>query len=259
MADQFTPTVPPIPAFDVGRALENGWKGYARNFGLSVALVFVSTLLLFIAAFTILGLVLAVPHLAVGLSMLGYYMAKGKIRAGNLFVGFTRYGSVLGAGFLLWFALFLSSMPFSLPYYYHLIDAMGGFSAFSSPRWLETMVRVQATPEMQGWMGWSYLAFPVQFYLQGRWLVVFPLIIERRTSVIEAFSLSWQLTAKIHWQVFLYYLLVTVLTIFSIVLGLIALIVGVFFVLPFPISAWGAAMLQIMGENSGEDSGETKT
>ncbi len=233
--------------FDVGRALEVGWKGYARNWGTGALLGFLGGLLLIGATLTVAGIIFAVPHLAVGISMVGYYMVKGPLKASTLFSGFKRYGTVLGAGLLFWLVLLCAGLVFSAPYYYHLFNHVGDFSGADLP---QRLAQAQLEPEMQGWLAFSYLGFFVQFYLQGRLNIVFPLIIDYNAGILEAFSVSWKVTSRVHGYLFLYYVLVNFLAIIGILLGFLALIVGVFFVLPFPMAAMGAATLQVMGEDT---------
>lgn len=243
MQESTVSSIPIAETFDVGTALEIGWKGYAKNFGMGTLLCFIGMLLLVAGFISVVGIVFAVPHIGVGLGMVGYYMVRGPLKAGALFSGFSRYGAVLGAGWLIWLIVFGASLIFSAPYYYHLFKSIEG-----SSRIAERLLTAQLDPEMQGWMMLSYAAIPVQLYLQGRLMIVFPLIIEQRTGVFEAIAVSWRVTSKVHGYVFLYYLLVMLLTFVGVFVGIIALIVGMFFVIPFPMAAIGAAMQLLMNE-----------
>lgn len=246
-----------IEKFDVNKAFEDGWKGYTRNIGMGALVLFLGMLLLFLSVATVAGLLFAFPHIAVGLGLSGYYMAKGSLNTGMLFRGFTRYGRVLGAMLIFWLIAMVFLAVFSGPYYYHLVKAMSP-EVVGEGAWINRFVTASATAEVQNWAALQYLAYPFQFYLQGRLLPLFPLMIDEDLSFGEAFAASWSLTRKVHWHLLLFIFLANVLAVIAAVVGMIGLLVGMFFTIPFPMALLGAATRQLLERDSdGEHHADT--
>ncbi len=240
MSEKFSP----LARFDFGLAFEDAGKGYGSNVAMAALILFVGSLLIIVSAFTVFGIVFALPHLAAGVGLAGYYMTKGKVPFSSLFVGFRKYGRVLGAMLIVWVIFIALTLVFSGPYYYHLILAMSPESVSGTSA--ERFVAASLSPEVQQWANLQYLAYPFQFYLQGRLLPLFPLLIDEDLSVGEAFATSWSLTSKTQWYLMLFMLLATVISLVASVVGIIGLIVGIFFTLPFPMALIGAATKQLM-------------
>ena len=243
MEKNLTERFPALQKFDISLALELGWKGYAQNVGIGALIMFLGGLLAAIAIFTGVGFFFALPHLAVGMSLTGYYMAKGPVSTGALFSGFRRYGTVLGTMLVLWLIYFSMTAVFSGPYYYHLSQAM---APEGEGTWLQRFVAASLNPEVQNWAALQYLAYPFQFYLQGRFLPLFPLIVDEGASVGEAFANSWRMTGKQHGMLCMFMFLTAILTLVAVIVGMLGLIVGMFFTLPFPMAMIGAGTRQLM-------------
>jgi membrane-anchored glycerophosphoryl diester phosphodiesterase (GDPDase) len=234
----------PLARFDFGLAFEDAGKGYGNNVAMAALILFVGSLLITFSILTVFGMVFALPHLLVGVSLAGYYMTKGKVEFGSLFAGFRKYGRVIGAMHIVWVIFIALALIFSGPYYYHLVLAMS--PEIVSGTWADRFLAASLNPEVQQWANLQYLAYPFQFYLQGRLLPLFPLQIDEDLSVGEAFAASWSLTSKVQWYLMLFMLLATVLSLVASVVGIIGLIVGIFFTLPFPMALIGAATKQLM-------------
>lgn len=240
MSVKFTP----LANLDFNLVFEDAGRGYARNVAMAALVLFVGMLLIFIATATVFGLVLALPHLIVGLSLVGYYMTKGKVQFGALFSGFRKYGRVIGAMLIVWVIFIGIALVFSGPYYYYLMQAMNADGV--SGDWAQRFLTASLSPEVQNWSALQYAAYPFQFYFQGRLLPLFPLLVDEDLPVGEAFATSWAMTAKIQWYLVLFILLVTVISLVATFVGILGLFFGMFFTLPFPMALMGAATKQLM-------------
>jgi membrane-anchored glycerophosphoryl diester phosphodiesterase (GDPDase) len=236
---------PAVAKFDINLAFEVGWKGYAGNVGMGALLLFIATLLIFLSCISVVGILFVMPHIAVGISLVGYYMAKGPVNAGILFIGFRKYGRVIGAICIVWLVYLVITAIFSGPYYYHLLQAMSPEVDGTAP-WAERFVSATLNADVQMWAPLQYLAYPFQFYLQARFLTLFPLLIEEDASVADAFAHSWRITARVHGQLLLFMFLATILSLFAAVVGVLGLVVGMFFTLPFVMALIGAGTRQLL-------------
>jgi hypothetical protein len=246
MSINLTEKFPIAMSFDVNRALEVGWKGYTQNLGMGALLLFLGGLLIFVATITVAGLLFAVPHIAAGISMVGYYMVRGPVQAESLFAGFKKYGTILGVTLVLWIGYIAITLIFSGPYYYFLFQAMGDLGA--SGDWSARFSQAALSSEAQAWTAVQYAAYPVQFYINGRLLLMYPLIVEHGAGFTDAFAHSWRITSTVQWQLFLFMFLVTIIALVASFAGIIALIIGIFFALPLPMALLGAGMQQLLGE-----------
>lgn len=239
-----TKTFLPLSSLDFSLAFEDAGRGYGRNVAMAALILFVGSLLIFLSVATVFGMVFAMPHLIVGMNLAGYYMVKGRVSFNVTFIGFRKYGRVIGAMHIVWVIFLAITAVFSGPYYFHLIHAMS--PEVVTGNWAERFLSASLNPEVQNWASFQYLAYPFQFYLQGRLLPLFPLLIDEDMPVGEAFQTSWAMTAKTQWYLLLFMFLVTIFSLIAALVGIIGLIVGMFFTLPFPMALIGAAIKQYM-------------
>jgi hypothetical protein len=236
----------PPNEFDLNVAFSLGWKAYGRYLGPGALGLFLAVILVFVACMTVVGLLFAVPHLVFGLSMLGYYFTKGDGSIENLFCGFKRYGTVLGATLLLGLMYMVISFVLSYPSYAALFDQFAAFS--SGDKGLSSGL---ATSGMYGAGGLasllSFLQYPINAYLQGRFIMVYPLIMDKNLPALEALGLSWQTTQKYQWQLGIYLLITSLIAGLAAFIGILGLFIGIFFTLPIAMTLAGAAMHQMMG------------
>ncbi len=122
---------------------------------------------------------------------------------------------------LVWFVAFVIGAAFLL--------LPGGF----------LLVRdLQADAAEPNWVGIALLVggalvfVPSSLFFSARWCLLLPAIAERSVGVLEAFGISWRLTAGQLWVLVLFGLLVMVLFVVAYILGLLLCCVGVLATIP---------------------------
>lgn len=247
-------------SFHFGRTFELAVSAYKEQVGFGVGILLLYLLVLVGFVMTCFGIFLAIPHLVAALPVIGYLMIRREATAGSLFIGFKSYGWVLLAFILLALLNYAVSLPFSFPqmtYYYgdFPFDAIGT-SDFSSrvAEWSKALSARQAGAFSSGGGLWrvllSFGSYPVLGYVGARLQLVYPLIILRKMSSIEAIKSSWALTAEHQWMLLLTYVVIAIIAIAGVVLcGF-----GLLFSLPFGLALQGAVAYQLLGDDRGTTS-----
>ncbi|HRP68650.1 MAG TPA: hypothetical protein PLY93_03895 [Turneriella sp.] len=239
-----------LQSLDFNRAFEDAAKGYAKNFAMAALILFVSFILILLSIFSFFGMFFALPNLVAGISLVSYYMTKEKIGFSTIFSGFKSYWSVVGAMHIYWTGYLLLYLIFSAPYYYHFIsifaDTLNFSGSIDENEILKAFIAASTASSVQNAALFQYLAYPIQFYLQGRLLPLFPLIVDERLSIPAAFKKSWSMTRRVQWQLLLFIFLTMLIAFVSTLAGMLALFVGIFFTLPFSLALVGAATKQLM-------------
>jgi len=141
------------------------------------------------AANSFFGLV-AIPHLAAGLALVGYryYRKQGALE--HLFDGFQQFGPVLG------FGLLLMVVSFGIITVLVLLG-IGAVAAWAASTGLELEQLFEAETSMA--VGGLIVAFLLltyfYHYVAGRMILVYPLIVYFKHNIGSAFSVSWKATS----------------------------------------------------------------
>ena len=81
--------------FDIGQCLSEGWAKTWSNFPLWLVFGLAFVVLFAVAAMTVVGIFLVVPVLTWGGTLFVLHMYDGGAEFGDLFAGFSRYGTAL--------------------------------------------------------------------------------------------------------------------------------------------------------------------
>jgi uncharacterized membrane protein len=208
--------------FDIARCFSEAWANTWENFPLWLGAGIVFVLASVGSVITILGILLALPVLAWGGFRFFLRMHDGGARVGDLFAGFSRYGSTLGP----MLGFYLLTMLIGLP-----ANAVVQIGARSSPPNLLVVVA-------------GYLAsLAIALFVTSRLTFAAFLIVDRDMRLGEALSEAWSRTAPLAWKVALLMLaMVAVLFV-----GLLAFCVGVIPASVVGYMMWVSAYRQIFG------------
>lgn len=240
--------------YNLDRTFALGWQGFRNNMGVGVGFAIVMPVLLILAILTCVGGLLAAPHLAAASSILGLLMVRGKAELGDMFRPFKSYGAILGAFLLIFIVSQLLVGLFSGPYYYLVFSGIDWTEVMNLPEAerAETIAKyMQTGPKGAGAALaniLSVLGYPVSLYIAGRVMLTYPLIVERGLGAMEAIRQSIEITKPFQWHLMLLGLITGVVA----GAGVLACCVGILFSIPFAISIQGAAIYQLLGEDSGE-------
>jgi len=252
------PYTPPLPAaiarpdpgkYSTSAALSLGWKAYRENIGISTAIALIWIFLYMMAANSCFGIVV-LPHLFAGWIIASVGVARNAPKVESLFGAFEFFGPVFAAGalFTLIFVVFLFMLS--------LVFVGGAFVVGFWSAILKTgdFDRVFSEKSMNSPFGLFFMSLMffgviAQFYLTARFQLVFPLMMERKLPVIEAFRESWSMTAPHLVQLTLVKLLTDfLLPVMGVLLGCIPLV----FTLPFALAVQGALITLFMGDHQAE-------
>lgn len=241
-------------SFDLGRAFQLAFSAYRDQVGLGVGIILLSAVVIVGFTLTCVGILFAVPQVVAALPVVGYLMIRRGATSGDVFLGFRSYGSVLLAFILLGVVNYALTLPFSLPQMMHYYGDFP-FAELGRPdstsiigEWVQRLASKNRDPfsgAALGRMLVGYLSYPIMFYLAGRFHLVYPLIMIRRMSAIEALKTSWAITGPYQWWLLLLHFIAGILSMSGVVLcG-----VGVLFTLPLGLVLQGAATFQLFGED----------
>lgn len=229
-------------AFNLSRAFDIGWKVFEKNIGPSVTLglvYFLAYLGATFAAILCVGLFL-IPPIAAAYSVIGLRMVRGTVRTADVGVGFKAYGPVFVATLLIGLAVLAVYLPGYAP-------GLGLMIA--------DMVKNEGQPGAGYFLGLTLATFgslvvmPVLYYLFARWMLAYPLIVERNYGAVQALRASWNATREAGWKLALYMFLVYMIS----SSGIILCGIGIIFSFPLSMSFLGAALYQLLGEDQGGD------
>ncbi|MCB1315096.1 MAG: glycerophosphoryl diester phosphodiesterase membrane domain-containing protein, partial [Leptospiraceae bacterium] len=203
--------------------------------GPGVIFVLVGMLVALLLTFTIIGYFLLVPHIMAAFSVGGLYMFRRKLALDVLFKGFSFFGSVLGA----YYVTFMINMLIQSPV---LVPQVIGYVALI--RGEISMVEFNQYMMIPGLLSWPLNA--VNLWIGTRFMLAMPLILERNYGAIDSLKASWRQTRPFQWWLLLLMFLSTLIG----SLGVIACIVGILISLPLGMAIHGAAIAQLLGEDS---------
>jgi hypothetical protein len=206
--------------FDFGRVFSEAWANTWANFPLWLGVIFVWMLAAALATVTVIGVVAALPVLGWGLVYFHLRMHDGGAEFGDAFAGFRRYGKALVDMLVCTVVLIVVSFLGQLP---------AQVATFADSGWLAAV----------GFL----VNLAVTFLVMPRLLFSWPLTVDRGVSGGEAVSLAWARTPKLMWKLALLQLLTSLV----VVVGVLALVVGVFPAMVMSYLMWVSAYRQIFG------------
>jgi uncharacterized membrane protein len=159
--------------FDLGVALREGWAATWANFGLLLGAFLVVGLLMILSGLTVIGLFLIVPVLAWGSIRLTLNAYDGTASFGDVWSGFSDYGSAL----VTMLVLFLLQM---------LISALG--------QSLSTIGQVAEIPSLM--LVGSAVNFAWAFLVTARLVFSWFYAVDQGMGPVEALQASWDATSE---------------------------------------------------------------
>jgi uncharacterized membrane protein len=202
---------------DVGRAISEGWQAMLDNFPLWLGVGVVATLLILVSALTVIGIFLLVPVLLWGSirALLAMFDRRGEF--GQIFSGFSDYGSSLVSVL----GIFLGSIVIGLPG--QAAGTAGQLSGDPTLAALGSLLNI----------AWSLAILPLSFAIY--------FVVDQGMGVIEAYRTAWQCTRSQWLKILLLFL--ANLAIF--ILGLLALVIGVIPATAVSAFMWTSAYRQL--------------
>lgn len=222
--------------FNFDKAFELGWVGFTRNIGLSLGVEIVWFILIFLATISCVGIPLALPHFTAAASMFGLAMVRQKLDFNVLFVGFQQYGKILGAVLLMGLVYMSLAIIFYLPLL-GVLFASGGIEALEELDNNDFDAANQSGLLLIVYL-FQYIQIPLQMYFTGRFMLVYPLILERQLGPVEAMKVSWAVTGPQHWMILLFQFVVSLVT----ASGMILCGIGILFSIPLGLAIQGAGI-----------------
>jgi uncharacterized membrane protein len=219
-------------SYTLGEILNAGWAGFTNKIGIGLGVVLIFLVIHLIGSnvpfLNLLYLILAQFPLQAGLALVGIKLGDAGlgrdsvIEVGDLFAGFSRYGSTMGAGWLL-AAILLVPAGIVVGLLGLIGNAIGG----------DTAAVAMA-------IGIILLLVPV-IYVGLRLFFIFYLIMDQQMGAIESIQQSWAIT---HGHVLNLFVLALVMG-GAMIAGTLLLIVGVFPAMVFAMATYGAAYRKI--------------
>ena len=206
---------------DLGRCMQEAWRGTWANFPLWLVAGIVWLLALIASFATVIGIGLVVPVLYWGGYAFFLKMHDGGARIGDLFSGFSRYGQAL-IGML---GFFVVSILIGIP--------------------AQIALQYGAPPPRRWWLvAVGYLRDrPSSLFVTPRLNCAPFLMVDRQLGLGEALSQSWSRTSEIKGPL----ALLTLLMVVAMIVSVLALIVGMLPGMVFVFLLWVSAYRQIFG------------
>lgn len=263
-----------VRSFSIARCLNEGGEGFRQNPGPGILASIVMVVLLGAAYFAFLtsigavagtgddaaivgilvigfggalGLYFLYRMLQAGMQILGMQVQRGAGRVEDVFAGFHRPGPICGATAVIYF------LQLIVPLILFILALVLVISSEAIEQQIEAMESDDVGLAITGvllvgiWL--------LKLYLDARLLLVYPLILERKSSAIAAIVQSWRMTAPV--QVSLAFL--TLLTEIIFLAGFLCCGIGALVTAPVHYAIQGAAALNLLaddtaGEGDAQDS-----
>jgi hypothetical protein len=204
--------------FSIGQCIRDAFDRTKRYFGSSLGVLLLGSLLMLLAAITIIGYFIIVPVLAWGMVKFYLDLQDDQPNLHNLFAGFSSYGKVLGRTLLfvlIWILTTLAS---------------------------ESLVFVGQAMHSTPVIVFGYLVYLVLFVLVlSRFYFALFFLVDRDMTVVEALSAAWQVTRGKSLKLFAL-MMVSALVAMS---GAIGLLIGLLFTVPMSYAMYTSAYRQL--------------
>jgi hypothetical protein len=208
--------------FDIGRCLSDAWANTWANFPLWLGVGLVGALAMILAVVTGIGILLLVPVIAWGATYFGLRMHDGRAEFGDLFAGFSRYGTAL-VGML--GCIVLVTL---IGIVGQSVQLAGQFTGDDTLMAVGVVINlafsILVTPR---------LTFAYFFVVEGE-------------APVEAITRSWNVTGPAKWKL----VVLVILGPLIIFAGLLALVVGVFPAIAVVYLMWVSAYRQTVGTSA---------
>lgn len=240
--------------YNLDRSFALGWDAFKEDLGFGVGFTIVFFLITTIAALTCIGIPAALPQLMASIPIVGLMMIRRRSSMNNLFAGFNAYGAVFIAMLLLGLIHLVFYFIFAAPSFFMMVKDLD-FASMKDLSFEEiaTLLTEHMTKLNSDFSGarllttlFSYLYYPVSFYFGGRFILAYPLIIDRKYEALAAIKTSWLITAPYQWHMMLMIFLIGLVS----VSGLLACCVGILFSFPLSVAIQGAVIYQFFGEDA---------
>ncbi|MBC7886038.1 MAG: hypothetical protein H7X99_11230 [Saprospiraceae bacterium] len=231
--------------FKIGEYFSRGYEIFKKNpggfLGYTVVFILISIV---VSMIPILGFLIGIvvnPALAVGIPYGAHLQEQtGSQEFGNFFKGFNHIAQLVVANILMLLVYFILLLP--------LIFVLG-FSFISALATSDAGSLMDASSQIASSMIWIFLIGLICLYVAVSFRWTNYLIVFHKYDAVEAIKTSWKLTNKRWFLHFAFILLVGL----SIILGLVALIVGILFAYPIVMAADYAGYADVTGlEGSGD-------
>ncbi len=257
----FEATGVPIGRFSLTESFRLAWDASWKNFssGLILAIIFHSVLAVVVIAFYaavigvavagvddtaallfILGVFIAgvgsyglLQVLFAGVQMFGIGTVRRKGVVEDLFLGFRRFVRVFSAALLIYLLKFCLITITFLP-------AVLGMAVLLTDEYLGENEDLATT--ITGIL--ALLIFPAGFYLDGRFSVVYPLILEREEHIIESMVHSWRMSGAASLRLVVAHAAANAV----LIVGYVCCGAGILLTMPFYAGLMGAVSVQLLGE-----------
>ncbi|HSJ99115.1 MAG TPA: hypothetical protein VLC53_18710 [Myxococcota bacterium] len=206
--------------FDIGQCISEAWANTWSNVGLWLGTGIVWTLAFVLTALTGIGLVLATPVLAWGITYFSLRLHDGGAEFRDAFAGFSRYGKALGTMLAIFVVLFLINLAGQS------IEIAGNAVGNSTLARIGTVVS----------LGFAFLVVP-------RLNFSYFLAVDRDVPALESVRRSWDETGRAKWKV----AGMMVLSVVFVFVGALVLIVGMIPAMVFVSLMWVSAYRQVFG------------
>ncbi len=207
--------------FDIGECVNEAWANTWAHFPLWLGVGFVGISAMMLAAATVVGLFIVVPVLWWGGIYFLLRVHDGGAEFGDLFAGFSRYAVVLVGMLVCYVLLLLVGMVG--PGLQFAGEAIGNNAFIWAGMATNLVIALLVTPRLN----FAY------FY-----------IVDQDLSPTEALARAWADTAKARWKV----LVMVILSILFMVVGVMALVVGMIPAAMVVSMMWVSAYRQIAGQ-----------
>lgn len=206
--------------FNIEACFNQAWKACWANFPLWIGVFLVGLILMILSGMTVIGYFIAAPVLGWGLVAFVLNMLKGQADFNDLFCGFKTYGKALGRCLLLGLLYIISAL------------------AFQSVSFIGIAVNEPALVQIGGWINIICSLILIRFYF------AFFLMIDKDMTVMDAIKQSWVLTKGKFWKL----VLLSLACACVVLVGAIALIIGIFPAAIITYLMWGSAYRQLVGD-----------
>ncbi len=206
--------------FDIGKCFSDAWARLWPHFGVMLGVTIVGFIVMLVAYITILGIFLVIPVLGWGLTRFMLNGVDDKPEFGDLFSGFSVYGQAL-----------VSMLAYGICYTALVLPPMAVYGvgiAAKSPAIMGVGMLVL--------MVWMY-GFMVRFYFAPFFMV------DQGMGAVDAMKAAWNATKDQKLNVFLLALLSGIV----VLIGELALLIGLFAAMPMFGLMWASAYRQITG------------